>query len=113
MGRPARRGLNAAASIRKYLPYAFTEHGAIMAATHGDLAKRLDELEHKTEALSLSHDNFRRNTRNQIKQVFHARRELTTPPEPYKRPIGFVTPENKGTKGEQEARPDTGAIYSI
>jgi ORF6N domain len=63
----------------KYLPYAFTEHGAIMAATilsspraievsvyvvrafvrmrelavtHSDLAKRLSELEDKTEALA-------------------------------------------------------------
>lgn len=25
-------------------------------------------------------------------------RELTTPPEPHKRPIGFVTPEDKGKK---------------
>ena len=66
----------------------------------GDLAKRLNDLAHKTEALrSLSHDNFSRNTRNQLKQVFDALRELTTPPEPHKRSIGFVTPEDKGTKG--------------
>jgi len=70
-----------------------------LATTHGDLAKRLDELEHKTEALSLSHDNFSRNTRNQLKQVFDALRELTAPPEPPKRPIGFVTPEDKDNQG--------------
>ena len=81
---------------RKYLPYAFTEHGAIMAAmvlgsphamevsvyvvrafvrlrqvatTHADLAKRLAELEMKTEGIELSHDTFSRNTRLQLKQV--------------------------------------------
>ena len=117
---PAGRGQH-----RKYLPYAFTEHGAIMAAnllssaravevsvyvvrafvrlrelaaTQGDLAQRLAELEEKTEALALSHDTFSRNTRNQLKQVFDALRELMTPPEPAKRPIGFVTPEDKGKK---------------
>ena len=110
---------------RKYLPYAFTEHGAIMAATilsspraievsvyvvrafvrmrelattHGDLAKRLAELEDKTEALAMNHDTFSHNTRNQLKQVFDALRELMTPPDPPKRPIGFVTPEDKGKK---------------
>ncbi len=112
---------------RKYLPYAFTEHGAIMAAnllsspravevsvyvvrafvrlrelatTHGDLAKRLAELEDKTEALSMSHDTFSRNTRNQLKQVFDALRELMTPPDPPKRPIGFVTHEDKDKKAK-------------
>ena len=110
---------------RKYLPYAFTEHGAIMAdtilsspraievsvyvvralvrlrelaTTHGDLAKRLAELEDKTEALAMGHDAFSRNTRNQLKQVFDALRELMTPPDPPKRPIGFINPEDKGTK---------------
>lgn len=110
---------------RRKLPLAFTEHGAIMAATvlntpravevsvyvvrafvqlremvssHRDLAKRLDDLEHKTEALALQHDTFSRNTRTQLKQVFDALRELMTPPDPPKRPIGFVTPEDKGSK---------------
>jgi hypothetical protein len=107
---------------RKYLPYAFTEHGAIMAATilsspraiemsvyvvrafvrmrqlaatHADLAKRLAEPEEKTDALAMSHDTFSRNTRVQLKQVFDALRELMTPPELPKRPIGFVTHEDK------------------
>ena len=111
---------------RKYLPYAFTEHGAIMAAmvlgsphamevsvyvvrafvrlrqvatTHADLAKRLAELEMKTESIELSHDTFSRNTRLQLKQVFDALRELMTPPDPPKRPIGFVTQQEKGKKG--------------
>jgi hypothetical protein len=110
---------------RKYLPYVFTEHGAIMAATilsspravevsvyvvrafvrlrelaatHSDLAKRLDEIEEKTEALANKHDTFSRNTRIQLKQVVDALRELMTPPDPPKRPIGFINPEDKGSK---------------
>jgi hypothetical protein len=117
---------------RRTAPYAFTEQGVAMlssvlnsaraiavnieimrtfvkvrqlAATHGDLAKRLAELEEKTEALAMSHDTFSRNTRNQLKQVFDALRELMTPPEPHKRPIGFVTPQekNKTTKAKRSA----------
>jgi hypothetical protein len=108
---------------RKYMPYAFTEHGAIMAATilnspraievsvylvralvrlretlasNSELAKRLDELEQSTQALSMQHDAFARNTCVQLKQVFDAIRELMTPPESQKkRPIGFVTGEEK------------------
>ena len=69
-----------------------------LADTHGDLAKRLAELEDKTEALAMNYDTISRNTRNQLKQVFDALRELMTPPDPPKRPIGFVTPEDKGRK---------------
>lgn len=47
---------------------------------------------------------FSRNTRNQLKQVFDALRELMTPPDPPKRPIGFVTPEDKGKKTSGNAR---------
>ncbi len=110
---------------RRSAPYAFTEQGVAMlssvlnsaraiavniqimrtfvrvrelATTHGDLAKRLNELEDKTEALAMQHDTFSRNTRAQLKQVFEAIRELMTPPEPHKRPIGFVTPEDKSKK---------------
>jgi hypothetical protein len=110
---------------RRKLPLAFTEHGAIMAATvlntpravevsvyvvrafvklrelvgsHRELARRLDDLEQKTEAMAMNHDTFSRNTRNQLKQVFDALRELMTPPDPPKRPIGFVMPEDKGKK---------------
>ena len=115
----------------KSLPYAFTEHGAIQAANvlaspravemgiyvvrafvrlkqasalHADLAKRLAELEDKTEALAMNHDTFSRNTRNQLKHVFDALRELMTPPDPPKRPIGFVTPEDKGKKTSAKKR---------
>jgi hypothetical protein len=61
----------------------------------------LAELEMKTESLEISHDTFSRNTRNQLKQIFEALRELANPPqpiEPPKRPIGFVTPEDKKPK---------------
>jgi hypothetical protein len=108
------------------LPFAFTEHGAIQAAnvlnspravemgiyvvrafvrlkeaaaTHADLAKRLTELEEKTEGLALSHDTFSRNTRAQLKQIFDALRALMVPPDPPKRPIGFVYPEEKKKPG--------------
>ncbi len=43
-----------------------------LAATHGDLAKRLGELEEKTEALALQQDTFSHNTRAQLKHVFEA-----------------------------------------
>jgi ORF6N domain len=106
----------------KSMPFAFTEYGAVALANvlaspqavemgiyvvrafvqlrqasslHADLAKRLTELELSTERLALSHDTFSRNTRNQLRQVFDALRELTTPPESPKHPIGFVTHEDK------------------
>jgi len=66
-----------------------------MVTSQGDLAKRLGELEEATEALAMAHDNFSRNTRSQLKQVFDALRELMTPPDPPKRPIGFVTSDEK------------------
>lgn len=53
----------------------------------------------------MSHDTFSRNTRDQLKQVFDALRELMTPPDPPKRPIGFVTPEAEpGKKASAQAR---------
>lgn len=59
----------------------------VLAATHGDVAKRLSDLEAATEALAMQHDTFSRNTRAQLKQVFDALRALMTPPDPPKRPI--------------------------
>ena len=121
---------NAGQGGRRYAPYAFTEQGVAMlssvlnstraiainieimrafvqvrafAATHQDLAKQLAERQDKTESLAMSHDTFSRNTRAQLKQMFDAIRELMTPPEPTKRPIGFVTPEDK-SKGSKAAR---------
>ena len=67
---------------------------------HADLAKRLTGLEEKTEGLALSHDTFSRNTRNHLREVFDALRELMTPPDPPKRPIGFINPEDTGKKAQ-------------
>lgn len=69
-----------------------------LAATHGDLAQRLADLEETTEALAMNHDTFSHNTRAQLKKVFDILRELTTSPDTPKRPIGFVNPEDKGKK---------------
>jgi hypothetical protein len=43
-------------------------------------------------------DTFSRNTRLQLRQLLDAVRELTTPPDPPKRPIGFITPEDTKDK---------------
>lgn len=93
----------------KYLPFAFTEHGAIMAAnvlnspravqmsvfvvrafvrlrqlvaTHKKIAAKLAELERKVAA----HDSH-------IGSLFDAIRQLMAPPESKKRKIGFLVSE--------------------
>ena len=90
---------------RKYLPYAFTEHGAFMAAgllnspravevsvfvvrafvklrqlvlTHKELAGKLDQLERKFAG----HDDT-------IRQLVEAIRQLMAPPDPPARQMGF------------------------
>lgn len=93
------------------MPFAFTEHGALMAAsvlntphavevslyvvrafvelreaiaTHKELAKRLDELELRLKRKLASHDQA-------IAGILEAIRQLMAPPEPAKkRRIGFV-----------------------
>lgn len=77
-----------------YVVRAFVRLHALVAAQQ-DWASRLDDLEQKTEALALRHDVLDRNSRAQFKRVFAALRKLMTPPDPPKRPIGFVTPEDK------------------
>lgn len=52
----------------------------------------------------MSHDTFSCNTRNQLKQVFDALRELMAPPDPPKLPIGFVTTVAAGKKGQVNAK---------
>ena len=98
----------------RFPPYAFTEHGAIQAAnvlnsvraiemsvhvvrafvrlreliaSNKELAAKLDQLEKKLG----THDQA-------IAGIMQAIRQLMTPPEPKKRPIGFVVPEEKGKK---------------
>jgi len=97
---------------RRYLPYVFTEHGAVMLAsvlnsaaavaasiqvvrafvrlrtileTHKDLARKLDALEHKCD--------------RRFKVVFDTIREMLSPQvEPRKRPIGFLISRRKGRR---------------
>lgn len=94
----------------KALPFAFTEHGAIQAANV--LAS--------SQAVEMSHDNFSRNTRLQLRQLLDAVRELTAPPEPPKRLIGFLPHEDKKTpkastltKGRQAVHADLKFSRSI
>ena len=103
---------------RRYAPFAFTEHGAIMAATvlnspraieasvyvvrafvrlrevlasNQELAAKLDQLEKKLA----SHDQA-------IVGILEAIRQLMRPPAITSRPIGFVTP--KDNKNKPQAR---------
>jgi hypothetical protein len=100
---------------RRTAPYAFTEHGAIMAATvlnspraievsvyvvrafvrlremiaaNKELARKLEELEQRLD----THDQA-------ITEILHAIRQLMAPAETKKRPIGFVVPEEKKPRG--------------
>jgi len=95
----------------RFAPYAFTEHGTIMAAmvlnsaratevsvyvvrafvelreslaTHKDLARRLDELERRLERKLATQDHA-------IGGILAAIRQLMATPETKRRPIGFVT----------------------
>jgi hypothetical protein len=103
---------------RKYLPYVFTEHGAIMAASllnsaraidvsvyvvrtfvqqrellasNKDLARQLRALEQRIERKLGSHDQA-------IAGLIDTLRELMAPPNPPKRPIGFTVPTERSTK---------------
>jgi hypothetical protein len=104
---------------RRTAPYAFTEHGALMAATilnspravevsvyvvrafvqlrdlltgNKDLARRLKDLERRLTGKLADHDQA-------IADILDAIRELMNPPDPPKRPIGFVTLKEKKSGG--------------
>lgn len=95
---------------RRYLPHAFTEHGAIMAAmilnspravemsayvvrafvqlrhwlaSNKELAERLDDLESRVDRQLGTHDQA-------ITGIIKTIRELMNPPVPKQRPIGFT-----------------------
>ena len=87
---------------RKYMPHAFTEHGAIMAATvlnspqavQMSLAVvrafiKLRRMALSVEALARKVDALESKYDKQFKVVFDAVRRLMTPPDPPRRPIGF------------------------
>ena len=100
---------------RRYLPYAFTEHGAIMAATvlnssravemsvyvvrafvklrellasNRELARRFDELEAHIEKKFATHDEA-------IAALLSAIRQLMSPATRKRRPIGFTADLNE------------------
>ena len=100
---------------RRYAPYVFTEQGVAMLSSvlnspraiavnieimrafvrlreliagNKELARRLDELESRIERKFSSHDQA-------IAGILHAIRELMAPPEPKRRPIGFINPDDK------------------
>ena len=102
---------------RKYLPYAFTEHGAIMAATilnspravemsvyvvrafvqlrellssNRELARRFAQLETRLDKKLTEHDRA-------IGAILSAIRELMNPPPPKRRPIGFTADLEKSS----------------
>ncbi len=110
---------NAGRGGRRYPPHVFTEHGALMAATildslraievsvyvvrafvqlrdllagNRDLAQRLTELEQRLERKLAAHDEA-------IADILAAIRQLINPPEPARRPIGFVTLAEKKKSG--------------
>lgn len=94
---------------RRYLPYAFTEHGAIMAATilNSPWATevsvyvvrafiRLREVLASQEALVQRLDRLEVNLTEHdqaISDILKALRQLMMPPDPPKRQIGFVRDE--------------------
>jgi hypothetical protein len=95
---------------RKYVPTAFTEHGAIMAATVLNSPRAVEmsvyvvrafvklrqvlasntELARKLEALEKSVATLDARTRRQFEEVYTAIRALMVPPVPKARPIGFT-----------------------
>lgn len=116
---PARGG-------RRTPPFAFTEQGVAMlssvlnsdraiavnieimrtfvqirrdAVSQSDLAHRIADLEHRTEALATHQKHFSEDTRERLGQVFEALRQLMATPEPPpKRPIGFVPADDPGQR---------------
>jgi hypothetical protein len=87
---------------RKYMPYVFTEHGSIMAATvlNSPLAVqmsvavvrafvKLRRMALSVEALARKVAALEQNYDAHFRVVFDAIRQLMTPPDPPRRKIGF------------------------
>ena len=87
---------------RRKRPYAFTEHGAIMAANVLSSKRaveasvqvvrafvKLRQMMASNHELALKLDELERKYNHQFKIVFDAIRELMTPPPPKIKPIGF------------------------
>jgi hypothetical protein len=67
---------------------------------NAEVNNRLADQEQRTVRLGQSHQAFSHNTRLQLRQVLEAVRELTMPPDPPKRAIGFMPPAEKPTGGK-------------
>jgi hypothetical protein len=99
----------------RFMPLAFTEHGAIMAATVLNSPRAVEmsvyvvrafvklrevlasntELARKLMALEKSVATLDARTRRQFEEVYSAIRALMAPPEPKARPIGFTADLDK------------------
>jgi hypothetical protein len=91
---------------RRYAPYAFTEHGALMAATVLNSPRAIEmsvfvvrafvqlrELLATSRELAVKLDDLERRLSNHdqaIAELIHAIRQLTATPERKSRPIGFT-----------------------
>jgi ATP-dependent Clp protease ATP-binding subunit ClpA len=62
-----------------------------LPASNKELARQLKELERRLEQKLATHDRA-------IAGILDAIRDLMNPPEPKKRPIGFVELQERGTK---------------
>ena len=114
---------------RKYLPYAFTEHGAFMAAsllnspravevsvfvvrafvklrqlvlTHKELAGKLDQLERKVSG----HDDT-------IRQLVAAIRQLMAPPDSPAKPMGFHAVRDSVNETPKRSSPPTSSKSKV
>jgi ATP-dependent Clp protease ATP-binding subunit ClpA len=75
--------------VSVYVVRAFVELRETLA-THEELAKRLAELETRLEKKLANQDQA-------ISSILSAIRQLMASPEPRRRPIGFVSPESRGS----------------
>lgn len=106
---------------RKYLPYAFTEHGAIMAATLLNSPRatalsvyvvrafvELRGMLHANQALATKVHQLERKVsvhERSIAQLADSMAEmLAAPPAPAKRPIGFVEQQETPSSGKASAK---------
>ncbi|MBI2316144.1 MAG: hypothetical protein HYU75_03705 [Betaproteobacteria bacterium] len=76
-----------ASEFSVYVVRAFVRMREI-ASTHKALAAKLEALEGRLEQRLDAHDEA-------IAEILQVIRELMAPPQPKRRPIGFVTPEDK------------------
>ncbi len=72
----------------------------------GDTLIAAAALDHRLPVLTANLKHFGA-VHNQLKRVLDALRELITPPDPPKRPVGFISPEDKGKKTLSQAKSRT------